>query len=149
MGNIYGVATPGYLWASYGCAGGADVTLTSSTEVTWSTTGAISAPGPGDYFPVIWGALVNYLGAAAPTALVIAFKIGSGSDVATYTVDPGQLVNSAKIVVPFCLVGVNSGSAWVASGSTINVTANGTGQASTAKNVGSWVMVALIRGPDA
>lgn len=149
MGNVYGIASPNPLAASYGCVGGADVTLTSSTEVTFITTGAIVALGPGDYYPVIWGVLVNYLGATAPSALVIAFKLGSGSDVATYTVDPGQLVNSAKIVVPFCLVGANSGTAWTGLGSTINITANGTGQASTAKNVGSFAVVMLVRGPDA
>jgi hypothetical protein len=149
MGNVYGIASPLPLAAVYGCVAGADVTLTAGTEVTFITTGAISAPGPGDWYPIIWGVLVDYLGATAPSALVIAFKIGAGSDVVTYTVDPGQLVNSAKIVVPFFLVGTNSGSAWIGGGSTINITANGTGQASTAKNVGSWAAVMLARGPDA
>lgn len=148
MGNIYGVANPVATPAIYGCVGAADVTLTSSTEVTFITTGALTAGSPGNYYPIIWGVLVDYLGATAPTALVIAFKLGSGADVQTYTVDPGQLVNSAKIVVPFTFVGANSGTAWVGSGSTINITANGTGQASTAKNVGSYAFVQLVRGPD-
>lgn len=149
MGNIYGVANPLPVAASYGCVGAADVTLTAGAEITFITTGAIAALGPGDYFPVIWGNLTCYLGATAPSAMVLAFKLGAGSDVATYTVDPGLLVNSAKIQVNFGFIGANSGTAWIGSGSTINITANCTGQAATAKNVGSFAIVELIRGPDA
>ena len=148
MGNIYGVAGQAPLPAVYGCVSGADVTLTADTEVTFITTGAISAAYPGNYYPLIQGVLVNYLGGTKPNALTIAFKIGSGADVVTYTVDPGQLVNSAKIVVPFCLIGVASGTQWVGSGATINITALGTAQASTAKNVGTYALVSLVRAPD-
>lgn len=147
MGTVYGVAAPMPLPAVYNPSG--DVTCNSGTETTCITTGAINAGNGFDYYPIIWGVATIYLGGTAPSALVLAFKIGSGSDVDTITVDPGQLVNSAKLVVPFVLVGANSSSAWSGVGSTINITCNATGQAVTFKQVGSRAIVALYRGPDA
>jgi hypothetical protein len=149
MGNIYGVAAPNPLPASYGCVGAADVTLTAGAEVTFITTGAIAALNPGDYFPLIYGVLALAMGGSAPAAVVLAFKLGAGSDVATYTVPPAVLVASTTILIPFFFVGANSGSAWIGAGSTINLTANCTTNAGTAKNVGSYAIVALMRGPDA
>jgi hypothetical protein len=147
VGTVYGVAQPLPLPAVYTPSG--DVTCNSSTETTCITTGAINAGNPFDYYPLIWGVATIYLGGTAPSALVLAFKIGAGSDVDTLTVDPGQLVNSAKLMIPFMLVGANSASAWSGAGSTINITANATGQAVTFKQVGSRAIVALLRGPDA
>jgi hypothetical protein len=126
-----------------------DVTLTSSTEVTAITTGALVASGPGNYYPLITGLLTVVFGATAPSAFQIAFKLGSGSDVASFVVEPGLLTNLGELMIPFCFVGANSASAWLGSGSTINITGKGTGQASTAKNVGSYAVVQLLRGPDA
>jgi hypothetical protein len=148
VGNIYGVADNPTLPAIYGCVGAADVTLTADTETTWCTTGVIKVNYEGDYYPLIQGVLVCYLGGTKPNALTLAYKLGSGSDVVTYVVDPGQLVNSAKLVIPFCLIGPNSASAWYPTGSTINITALGTAQASTAKNVGSFALVQLLKGPN-
>lgn len=147
MGNAWGTSMQSPLPAVYAPSG--DVTCNAGTETTCITTGAINALVPGDYYPLIWLVAAIYLGATAPSALVLAFKIGAGADVDTFTVDPGQLVNSAKIIIVCPLIGANSASAWVGSGSTINITANATGQAVTFKQVGSRAIVALLRGPDA
>jgi hypothetical protein len=148
MANIFGIATQVTLPVSYGTVAGADVTLTSSTEVTVITTGVLVSTFQGDYFPLIFGVFTVVLGATAPSAFVIAFKLGAGSDVATWTVEPALLVNAAELVIPFFFVGANSASAWFPTGSTINITAKGTGQASTAKFVGSKALVALVEGPN-
>jgi hypothetical protein len=148
VANIYGIADNPTIAALYGTVSAGDVTLTADTEVTFITTGVIKVNAPGDYYPLIYGVLVDYLGGTKPNALTIAYKLGSGSDVVTYVVDPGQLVNSAKLVIPFCLVGPTSATAWYPTGSTINITALGTAQASTAKNVGSYALVQLIKGPN-
>jgi hypothetical protein len=148
VANIYGIADNPTLPAIYGTVSAGDVTLTADTETTWCTTGVIKANFEGDYYPMISGVLVAYLGGTKPNALTIAYKLGSGSDVVTYVVDPGQLVNSAKLVIPFVLIGPCSATAWFPTGSTINITALGTAQASTAKNVGSFALVQLLRGPN-
>jgi hypothetical protein len=145
---IWGVQQEGTIGAFFGCVGAADVTLTSSTEVTFITTGALFAASPGSYYPLIWLHVAILFGATAPSALVLAFKLGSGSDVDTYTVAPALLVNSATLNLSVPLVGVNSKTSWGGAGSTINITANGTGQASTAKNVGCRAVVQLFRGLD-
>ncbi|HEY2108237.1 MAG TPA: hypothetical protein VGH29_20730 [Candidatus Binataceae bacterium] len=145
---IWGVQQEGTIGAAYGCVGAADVTLTSSTKVTFITTGAIVAADPGPYYPVIWLTAAILFGGTAPSALVIAFHLGSGSDVDTYTVAPALLVLSTTLLVSVVLVGANSNTAWSGAGSTINITANGTGQASTAKNVGCRAVVQLLRGLD-
>jgi len=148
MANIYGAADNPYLPGSYGCVSGADVTLTSSTKVTFITTGTILTNIRADYYPLITGLLTVVLGGTAPSAFVIGFQIGSGSSVGTFTVEPALLTNSAELMIPFCFVGANSASAWFPTGSTINITAQGTGQASTAKNVGTYAVVQLIKGPN-
>jgi len=135
--------------AIYTTVAGADVTLTAGSEITVITTGALVANNPGDYYPMIWLWLTIVLGAAAPSALQLAFKLGSGSDVDTFVIEPGLLVNLAELTIGVTLIGANSATAWQGSGSTINITGKATTQAATAKFVGSRAIVALMRGPDA
>jgi hypothetical protein len=148
VANQYSGAPNYYLPISAGCIGAADVSCTSGAETNVIASGTIKTPIQGDFYPLISGNLVIYMGATAPTALVIAFRIGAGADVATYTVDPGQLVNSAKVQFAFGFVGANSASAWFPTGSTLNVTVNPTGQTVTVKNVGSFAIFELIQGPN-
>jgi hypothetical protein len=143
----WGVAAPLALPAVYVPAN--DTSCTSSTATTVITTGALAALDNGDYYPLIWGVLTILLGGTAPSALTVKFILGSGSAVDTYTVEPALLVNSAELVIPIVLVGANSASAWAGSGSTINVQVTATGQAVTCKKVGSRLLVALFKGPDA
>jgi hypothetical protein len=148
-GNVYGIAAPATLPAIYGAVGAADVTLTAGAEVTAITTGAITAANPGDYYPLIWLWLTILFGATAPTALQFAFKLGAGSDVDTFVIEPGLLTNLGEIQVGVPLIGANSATAWQGSGSTINITGKATTTACTVKAVGSRAIVALMRGPDA
>ena len=146
--RAYGNASPLLAAAAFATVGGADVTLTAGTETTIATTGALVAAYPGNYYPLIFCTLAILLGATASTALVIAFKLGSGADVDTYTVPPALLVANATILIGVTLVGVNSAINWIGAGSTINVTGNATTTAATAKNVGSRIVPQLVQGPD-
>lgn len=145
--SIWGVASPLALPAVYSPTG--DVTCTADTPITVITTGALTALNPGNYFPLIWFVLSIVQGATKPNTLTVKFILGAGSAVDTYTVDPTTLVNSAKLTVTGCLVGANSASAWVGSGSTINIQVTAAAQAVTCDQVGSRAVVALFRGPDA
>lgn len=147
MGNVYGIASPAVIPAVY--TAGSDVTLTAGTETTILTTGAITANAPGDYFPLIWLAVAILFGATAPTALTFAFKLGSGSDVDSQAVAVASMVANATTYYYIPLIGANSGSAWVGSGSTINITGLAATTAATFKFAGSRAIVALMRGPDA
>jgi hypothetical protein len=149
MGNVYGVANPLALPVLYGTASGADVSCPAGSETTVISTGAIAALNAGDYYPFAFGSLAILLGGTAPSALIIAMRLGSAADVATYTFPPALLVNGATIIAPVMLVGANSGSAWIGAGSIINITVTPTGQNVTCKGVGSQFAVALFRGPDA
>lgn len=145
---IYGVANPLAAAAIYGTASADDVTLTAGSEVTIVTTGALTALNPGPYYPLIWLVAAVLCGVTAPTALQFAFKLGAGSDVDTYVVEPGLLTTSAEFVIAVPLVGVNNAAAWIGSGSTINITGKATTTACTVKGVGTRAMVQLVRGPD-
>jgi hypothetical protein len=146
---IYGVANPLPAAAVYVTAGpGSDVAVSSSTATTVITTGALTALNAGPYYPLLQGVLVIVLGGTAPSALTVKFILGAGSAVDTYTVEPALLANSAELVIPFFLAGVNSASAWIGSGSTINLQVTATGQAVTVKGVGSRMIAQLLRGPD-
>lgn len=147
MGNVYGIASPMALPAVY--TAGADVTLTAGAETTMITTGAISAPGPGDLYPMIWLCVAILFGATAPTALTFAFKLGSGSDVDSLAVAVASMVANATTYYYIPLIGVNSGTAWIGAGSTINITGLAVTTAATFKFAGSRALVALFRGPDA
>lgn len=146
MPNLYGVANPLPLPAVYSPA--SDTTCSAGSETTVITSGAIAQTLNGSSYPRIDGVLTILLGGTAPSALVLAFKLGSGSDVDTYTVEPGLLVNSAELIIPLHLLGVSSATAWVGSGSTVNVTVNATGQAVTCKKVGSRAIIGIFRGSD-
>ena len=147
MGNVYGIASPLALPASY--TAGADVTLTAGTETTIITSGVINAPGPRDYYPLIWLAVAILFGATAPTALTFAFKLGAGSDVDSQAVAVASMVANATTYYYIPLIGANSGTAWVGTGSTINITALAATTAATFKFAGSRALVALLPGPDA
>lgn len=147
MGTIYGVANPLALPAVYTPTG--DTTLTAGAETTFITTGAITAASPGFYYPVMWVTVAILFGAANPAALTFAFKLGAGADVDSFVIAPADFIINETHVYSFCLVGANSGTAWVGSGSTINITGLGTTNNSTAKQVGTRAVVALYRGPDA
>ena len=142
-GNIYGVANPGFTPTV--AIPSADVTLTAGSEITCITSGAIAAYGPGAYVPVIYACLCVVCGATAPTALQFAFKIGAGSDVDTYVVEPGELVNLAEFTITIPLLGVSDAAAWIGAGSTINVTGKATTTACTVKKVGSRALFTLQR----
>jgi hypothetical protein len=147
MGNVYGIANPGVIAGVY--TAGSDVVCNAGAETTVLTSGALSAPGPGDYYPVIFGVLVVLLGATPPGALTYAFKLGAGSDVDSNVVAAALLIANATLNFPIFLAGANSGTAWVGAGSTINITLLATVQNVTWKFSGSRAVVALFRGPDA
>ncbi len=146
MGNVWGIAEPTPLPAVFTPA--ADVACAAGTETTVITTGALSTPNPGNYYPRLYLSLAILLGAVAPTALVIAFRLGIFVDVDSYTVAPALLVAASTLYPSVTLVGLNSGSIWITPGSTINITVTATAQAVTCKQVGSRALVGLFRGPD-
>ena len=145
---IWGVADPTPAALVYGTVAAGDVDCVAGTETTVITTGPLAGLSPGPYYPLILCALTVVLGAAAPSALQFAFRLGAGSDVDVYVVEPGLLVALAEFIVPVYLVGVNSASAWQGAGSTINITGLATTNDATVKFVGSRALVGLSRGPD-
>lgn len=149
MGNIYGVANPYPLAATYATVGGVDVACPADTETTVITTGALVAPSPGFWYPVVFVFGRWLSGATKPNTLTIAFKLGAGADVASYVVDPAALVNAGRTAIVCSLVGLASATAWVKNGSTLNITALAAAQAGTFLNAGSQALVLLLRGPDA
>ena len=84
-------------------------------------------------------------GLATPAMVSGRFKIGAGSDVDTYVVEPGLLVNLAEFTITVPLLGVSDPAAWIGAGSTINVTGKATTTACTVKKVGSRALFTLQR----
>lgn len=145
---IYGVANPLATAAVYTTASAADVSVSADSKTTIITTGALTALNAGPYYPLIWLAVTVVQGATKPNALTYAFQLGSGSNVDSFVVEPGQLSNTGELFHCIPLVGANSASAWIGSGSTINITCLATAQAVTVKGVGTRALVQLVRGPD-
>jgi len=99
-----------------------------------------------DVYAYIAGVLAITLGATAPTALMIAYALVSGTPILAYTVPVGLLVNSAVILVPFFLSGASSSalSGGVAFNPLIQV--DPTAQDVTVTAVGSQALFQLFPG---
>ena len=147
--SIYGIAWPGL--APTIISPGAPVTLTAGAETTIVATSATLVGVPNqDYIVLVVGCCVVLMGAAAPSALVIAARYAGGADFDTQTVDTGLLTNAATIEIPIVLVGANVRAAAngnVGSGA-VQVTGNSTTQNSTARATSTKFAVLLIPGPD-
>jgi hypothetical protein len=145
--SIYGVANPFPVPQVIAPTG--DVTLTAGTEVLIATTTAIIAPAGQDAYPWCYGCLILTLGAAAPSALVLAMRFNGGADILTQTVAVGLLVNLAVLAIPVFFVGANSGANFAGAGKVIEITGKATTQAATATKVGTQLVVGIGQGPDA
>jgi hypothetical protein len=131
---------------------GGNVTLLAGTETTIVATAATLIGVPGmNYIPIVLGCFAGLFGAAAPTALVIAFRYAGGADLDTQTIDTGELAINATIEIPIVLVGANvraQGNGNIGSGA-IQVTGLSTTQATTARGTSCKFAVILLPGPDA
>lgn len=126
---------------------GSDVACPAGTETNViSVTATTSFAGMNSVLTVdVTGVIV--LGATPPSALVIAVRVGSGSDADSYTVSPAALVANAILQIAPSLAFVNSrGAANVSA--TLNLTVNPTGQAVTFK-AGGRALVSYNLGVDA
>lgn len=99
-----------------------------------------------DCYPLIQGFLVVLLGAAAPSALVLGYALATGTELATYTVAPGLLVNLAELVIPFFFVGPLGTGTFKPPGANPLIEVNPTGQNVTVKKVGSQALFQLAPG---
>jgi hypothetical protein len=130
----------------------ADVTLTAGTAVTavHSQSGGTSVPliqtNHFDVYPILMGVLTIVLGATPPSAVVISYATTSGTAIASFTVEPGLLTASAELMIPIFLAGPLSSSLYVGTGVDPLIQVNCTGQAATAKKVGSQVLFQLVPG---
>lgn len=139
---LAGVQNPYLLPVQYVPA--ADVTLTAGTAVLIATTtSAIAAPIPGGYYPKLTCTVDSLEGATAASALKFSFRFNGGSDIASYTVEPGLLANNAELVHGFTLIGVESPSAWFPTGKIVELWGLATTQAVTVKKVGTQFLFEL------
>ena len=146
MANLYGVANapfidnPTGIGSSVACPAGAETNAVPST--------AMIAPSNGYYYPVAWGYIPIILGATAPSAVVLALRIGNGADIAQQAIPGTLLVNNATIWVPSIYFGPPSQTPWMGAGSILNISVTPTGQAVTVGNGGLGVYFGLLRAPD-
>ena len=140
--SIWGVARPQQVPTQYVPA--ADVTLTAGTAVLIATTTTgVVAGTPGSYYPKLTCTICSVQGGTAASALLYSFRFNGGADIATYTVEPGQLVASAELVHAITLVGVESASAWNGAGTIVELWGKATTQAVTVKKVGTQFLLEL------
>lgn len=139
---LAGILSPGYLPAVFTPTG--DVTLTAGTPVMIATTTtAQKASIAGGFYPLLLCTVVDLQGGTAASALVYSFRFHSGTDIATYTVAPTDLVNSALRTRSFALIGTESSSAWFPTGTIVELWGSATTQAVTVKQTGTQFMLML------
>lgn len=139
---LAGIQNPFYLPAVFSPTG--DVTLTAGTPVRIATTTtAQKAQISGGYYPLLLCTVASLQGATPATALVYSFRFNGGSDIATYTVTPSQLIASTNLTHGFALIGVESSSAWWPTGTIVELWGSATTQPVTVKQVGTQFMLFL------
>jgi hypothetical protein len=147
MGNIWGTQDQMYGPNPYTPTG--DVSCPAATITTVVTAASFPALSAGNYIPSITGWLALTLGATPASAIQVAFQLNGGANVDSFNVFPALLLANANILIPIQLRGVNGDAVWRPPGATITVSLNPTSQAVTCRQVGSRVLVYLLRGPDA
>jgi hypothetical protein len=126
-----------------------DITLTAGSEVLAITTTSALKGNPGQsYVPVLFGCAAILMGGTAASALTLAARYSGGSDFATQVVPAGDLVNSATIMVPVCMVGasVDAAADGTIGGAAIEITGEAVTQNATWKKIGTSLMIMLIPG---
>ena len=148
MANLYGVANP-IIYPAYATViGGVDLACPAGTETNVIDSGALVAISNGYYYPVVCSYMNVTLGATPPTSLVVAARIGAGSDFSTFGPYPSLLVAGATLFITGMLVGPISQTAWQGAGSHIFVTVNPVAQGITFRSYSSGAFFYLYRAPD-
>jgi spore coat protein U-like protein len=145
---IWGVADPVPAGLVYTTPSQNNVSCPAGVETTFITTGALSLPSPGGYFPLILLSVAITFGASLPAPMTFAFKLGAGADVDSQLLGTILFTANATILFAIALVGVNSTTSWYPGPSTINITCNPTGQAVTVAGGSTRALVFFQRGPD-
>lgn len=148
MANLYGVANNIGIPIYTNLIGGANVAVPAGVETNVADSGLIIAPSNG-YFATVWaGALTVTMGVSVPTSLIIAARIGAGSDYTQFQVPSNIFVASANLFVPFFVAGPSSQVPWQPPGSHVYLTVTAAGQAVNISQLFSTTFFWLIRGSD-
>lgn len=120
---------------------------TKTTVLQYGSSPLLFAQAGGGFYLLAHLTLAIVLGGTAPSALVITLDLPTaGANQDTYTVPPGLLVNSAELLLNFTLYVASSGTIWFPTGDNPTITVNPTGQAVTAKAVGTRAILTLLQG---
>lgn len=146
MANLYGVANaPG---PSVFSQAATNITCPPGVETTVIASPALIATSQGYFLAQVSGQLYINMGATPPTALTVAYKLGAGSDSASYPI-PGQyLTANGNIIVPISFLTLYFSTAWQTPGTVINITLNPTAQQVIVFNLCSNAFFVLLRAPD-
>lgn len=130
----------------------ADVTCTADTEVTAMSPGgvatALAQVTNQDFVALIQGVATFVFSATPPTSLVISYCLVLGTPIDSFTVEPGLLVATTELIVPFVLSGPSSSSLFAGAGAAPLIDVISAGNDSTMKAVGSRAFFQLIIGND-
>lgn len=131
------------------CQGLADVAIPAGTNTTVLTingaSGTVTATSNDTWSPNLDVTLALLLGATAPTQINVDYGLVLGTAIDSYTVPPALLVANATILVGVTLIGPASKFTWL-SAQTPQVYVIATGQAITAKFIGSRAIFSLYMG---
>ena len=148
MGNITGVdqslPSPRVLSPAM------DITLAAGVETLFlTTTTPVKSPTPGDLYMVVSGVVTITFTATVPTALQIAARYHSGTDLATQVLNPLAFVLSTTAIIPVFLIWASSDTDWYPTGKIVELTGLGVTHDSTLTQIGSYLNFQLFRGPTA
>jgi len=143
--NLYGVANAPIVAALNGQG---SIVCPPGVSTIVLGVGPVIAPSQGYFYPATWWFLDFTFGAALPSQILFAFRIGSGSNLDAVQLDLSSMVAGQTFQTTICMFGPPSSTPWGGVGSIINYTITPTGQAVTANPTSGRAWFTLFRAPD-
>jgi hypothetical protein len=127
-----------------------DTSCTAGSKTTVLDSGAsplIKAGAAGGWYLVAQLALAITFGGTAPSAVTVTLDlVTAGANQDSFALPVGDLVLSTTFLFAVTLFVPNSGTIWFPTGDEVQITVNPTGQAVTAKAVGTRCLLTLPQG---
>ena len=148
MANVYGVANTNPPPSFWGTIGGTDINCPAGVETNVVAATPTAPTYPGMFYPFATGVITITIGATPPGQVVMALRIGSGSDINTIFVWATLMTAGAHIPQSVSFYGYTVAISNPSATTIFNLTVNPSGQAVTVNAGGTYAWASWLRAPD-
>jgi hypothetical protein len=148
VANLYGVAEPNPPPQNAFPIGGSNVVCPANVETNFTAIPLTPATSRGFYYPSAVGIITFTCGATPPGSVNWGVRIGAGADIFVLAQAPQTLIANAVLTVPLLAYCFATAIADPFGPTTLNITANPSGQPITVLQFGNMIYGSWVRAPD-